>query len=134
MLKITNVNSAEYDLNGAIVFNVDAGDEFIGIRSTITGLSHYEYNDNILQAWLDEGNVPTEYVALPELPVDLVYEASALRKSRDELLRQTDFSQLGDAPLTDTQKTAYATYRQSLRDITSQSGWPTEVTFPTKPE
>ncbi len=134
MLKITNVNSAEYDLNGSIVFNVDAGDEFIGIKSKITGLSHYEYNDNILQAWLDEGNVPTEYVAPPAPSVDLVYEALVLRESRDELLRQTDFSQLADAPLTDTQKTAYVTYRQLLRDITSQSGWPSEVTFPTEPE
>ena len=134
MLKITNVNSAGYDLNGSIVFNVDAGDEFLGIRSTITGLSHYKYNDDILQAWLDEGNVPTKYVAPPDPPVDLIYEASVLRGSRDELLRQTDFSQLGDAPLTEAQKTTYATYRQSLRDITFQPGWPAEVTFPTKPE
>ena len=38
-----------------------------------------------------------------------------------------------DVPFTKAVKTAWATYRQSLRDITTQEGFPFTVTFPDKP-
>ena len=40
---------------------------------------------------------------------------------------------LGNAPLTAEQKEAWSTYRQALRDITSQAGFPDSVVFPTAP-
>jgi hypothetical protein len=51
------------------------------------------------------------------------------RQTRDDLLSETDFHALSDVTLT----TEMATYRQSLRDVTSQSGWPRTVAWPTKP-
>lgn len=46
------------------------------------------------------------------------------REERDHLLTATDWTQVPDSPLTDTQKTAWRTYRQSLRDLTTHSNWP----------
>lgn len=54
------------------------------------------------------------------------------RLSRDILLRDSDWTQFGDSPLSDSKKTEWATYRQSLRDLPAQSGFP-DVDMPTKP-
>ena len=52
---------------------------------------------------------------------------------RQRLLYATDWTQIPNGPLTPTQQEAWATYRQELRDITSQSGYPFNVIFPTPP-
>ena len=54
-------------------------------------------------------------------------------QQRDILLADSDWTQLADAPLTATKKAQWATYRQALRDIPSQPGYPGSVTWPTKP-
>ena len=41
-----------------------------------------------------------------------------LRMWRDRLLAESDWTQMPDSPLTDSKKTEWSTYRQSLRDIT----------------
>jgi hypothetical protein len=52
------------------------------------------------------------------------------REKRNILLRVTDWSAMPDSP---PQTTEMATYRQALRDVTTQSGFPSEVTWPTEP-
>jgi hypothetical protein len=42
-----------------------------------------------------------------------------IRKTRNQLLLESDWTQASDSPLTDAKKTAWATYRQSLRDVPS---------------
>jgi len=59
-----------------------------------------------------------------------------LRRLRKELLNDSDRTQLADAPLTDTKKAEWATYRQALRDmpITNESATSYEdIVWPTKP-
>jgi hypothetical protein len=60
-----------------------------------------------------------------------------VRKLRDYILKDTDWTQLPDVPLTPEQKTAWATYRQALRDITEGLDLTLEdyshVVFPTPP-
>ena len=56
-----------------------------------------------------------------------------VRQQRDILLADSDWTQLADAPLTATKKAQWATYRQALRDISSQPGYPGSVTWPTPP-
>lgn len=51
---------------------------------------------------------------------------------RKKLLAGTDWTQLPDVPI--STKTAWAAYRQELRDITTQAGYPTEITWPTPPQ
>ena len=57
-------------------------------------------------------------------------QASAVRKSRGDKLANSDWTQVADAPV---DKAVWATYRQALRDITTQSGFPWIVTWPDAP-
>jgi hypothetical protein len=57
-------------------------------------------------------------------------QAKNVREDRNIRLSDCDWTQLADAP---GDKTAWAAYRQSLRDITSQTGFPWDVNWPTKP-
>lgn len=43
--------------------------------------------------------------------------ASRNREKRNGLLRESDWTQMPDSPLTSEKKTEWATYRQSLRDL-----------------
>lgn len=58
------------------------------------------------------------------------FEAGLVRQARNEFLAETDVWGLSDYPTT-AEQTAY---RQALRDITDQAGFPTDITWPTKPE
>jgi hypothetical protein len=53
------------------------------------------------------------------------------RNKRDLLLSQSDWTQVADAPV---DKIAWATYRQELRDISAQTGFPWTIVWPTQPE
>ena len=53
---------------------------------------------------------------------------------RNSLLQQSDWTQIPNNPLTVEQQQAWAVYRQELRDITSQSGYPFNVIWPTPPQ
>lgn len=57
-------------------------------------------------------------------------QAKSVREDRNKRLAETDWTQLTDAPVNSA---AWGTYRQNLRNITEQSGFPWEVTWPTKP-
>ena len=56
--------------------------------------------------------------------------AMSIRITRNDILRGNDWTQLQDSPV---DSTPWATYRQELRDITTQVGFPTHVTWPTPP-
>jgi len=56
--------------------------------------------------------------------------SKTIRDDRNSRLAECDWTQLADAP---GDKEVWATYRQSLRDITSQSGFPWDVNWPAKP-
>lgn len=53
-----------------------------------------------------------------------------VRNQRNVLLTGSDWTQVADAPV---DKATWATYRQELRDITSQEGFPFNVIFPNPP-
>ncbi len=57
-------------------------------------------------------------------------QAQSVRSERTNKLSKTDWTQLNDAPV---DKAAWATYRQALRDVTAQSGFPWTVTWPDAP-
>lgn len=61
-------------------------------------------------------------------------EAEVVAK-RNQLLLESDWTELPLAQdrLTNNQKEAWLTYRQSLRDITTQQGFPWDPEWPTKP-
>ena len=57
-----------------------------------------------------------------------------IRKERNQLLGESDYLILADAPIDETQKQEWATYRQALRDIPQDYDNPDEVVYPTKPK
>lgn len=57
-------------------------------------------------------------------------QAMAVRQQRTEMLKNSDWTQVIDAPV---DQAAWAVYRQALRDITQQQGFPWEIDWPTIP-
>lgn len=57
--------------------------------------------------------------------------AAEILTTRRRLLTASDWTQLPDVPL--TTKAAWAAYRQALRDITDQPGYPLNVAWPQQP-
>lgn len=58
---------------------------------------------------------------------------TALRNERNRRLSASDWTQLPDVKLTETQKEAWAVYRQALRDITAELEEPSGVAWPSEP-
>jgi hypothetical protein len=56
--------------------------------------------------------------------------AFRLRAERNQLLTASDWTQVIDAPV---DQAAWAAYRQALRDLPQQAGFPTTITWPVKP-
>jgi hypothetical protein len=54
----------------------------------------------------------------------------AARHLRTKLLAASDWTQVVDAPV---DRAAWATYRQALRDITAQGGFPYNIVWPEPP-
>lgn len=57
-------------------------------------------------------------------------QSTSVRSERNEKLSATDWTQVADAPV---DKAAWATYRQALRNVPTQSGFPWTVTWPDAP-
>ena len=53
------------------------------------------------------------------------------RNKRDNLLQNSDWTQGADVPT--SIKSKWTDYRQKLRDVPAQSGFPDTVTWPTEP-
>lgn len=56
--------------------------------------------------------------------------ATRVRFMRSERLKASDWTQAPDAPV---DKQAWALYRQALRDVTTQPGFPHDVVWPNQP-
>ena len=61
-------------------------------------------------------------------------QESQVRGQRNYMLFQCDWTRLDDVLLTESQRAAWATYRQALRDITAQPEFPWTVNWPVQPE
>ncbi len=59
--------------------------------------------------------------------------AAAVRATRDKLLAETDWIVIKNLELNQNVPGIWEVYRQNLRDIPSQAGFPHEITWPTKP-
>ena len=68
---------------------------------------------------------------LPEPEPEPVDPAVEARANRGALLSSSDWTQVADAPV---DQAAWAAYRSLLRDVPQQSGFPADITWPTKPE
>lgn len=75
--------------------------------------------------------VRVENKTAEDLAADVAAESARVRSTRNRLLAESDWTQVLDAPV---DRAAWANYRQALRDVTLQAGFPSNVTWPSKPE
>ena len=71
-----------------------------------------------------------EQLAAMQLEQDKVQRAQETRQQRNQKLKDSDWTQVADAPV---DQAAWATYRQALRDIPQQNGFPTKTEWPAEP-
>ena len=96
--------------------------------------------DQWVQAWVEQdmfADTTVDDVTTTKAEHEAAYQArldadaaAAVRSRRDELLAEKDWMGLSDV----TMSSDWATYRQALRDVPSQSGFPHDITWPEKPE
>lgn len=90
------------------------------------------------ETYLDEQNIARyRWTQTPKTGEDLVIATQdkwdSIRSQRNEILSKSDFTQLADAPMTSEKKTEWATYRQAMRNITTQTD-PFNITWPVSPD
>ncbi len=62
------------------------------------------------------------------------FVSSSAKITRNDLLYRSDWTQIANNPLTPELQQQWAVYRQQLRDITGQSGYPFNIVWPTPPQ
>lgn len=110
---------------------------FEGPQETGGTVYQYSQRDGVEQI---SGNWYTKYILGPVFASaedEAAYKATkdaeqsaSVRTSRNDKLAQCDWTQLADST---ADKPAWATYRQALRDVTVQEGFPWNVTWPVEP-
>ena len=108
-----NITNAQFTAIGSITALID------GVQMSIpadAGNLHYA-------AMLGQGITPAEYV-------EPAPTADQVRAKRDSLLTESDWTQVMDAPV---DQAAWASYRQALRDVPNQAGFPENTTWPVEP-
>jgi hypothetical protein len=91
-------------------------------------------NINQVNPTLISGKWVMTWAVTPATPEEITErteaKATEVRQQRNELLSACDWTQLPDSP---ADHEAWATYRQELRDVTSQAGFPWDVVWPEAP-
>jgi hypothetical protein len=84
-----------------------------------------EVSDEVEQGWIYDGETFS-----PPVKVELDL-AMAERDARNQKLVATDWTQLPDVP--EATRNAYTAYRQALRDVPAQEGFPNDIVWPVAP-
>jgi hypothetical protein len=84
--------------------------------------------DQAKQCWVQVFTVRD--MTLNEVQQRNEIQADQIREERNMLLAKSDWTQLADSA---ADKVAWASYRQALRDIPSQAGFPLEINWPDQP-
>lgn len=90
-----------------------------------------EAPDEVTHWWTYDG---TAFAAPAQPSQDEVVakKIADARAERNRLLSETDWTQAKDVP--DSVSTKWAAYRQALRDVPQQAGFPDNIQWPSKPE
>ena len=92
---------------------------------------------NANNCYIDEITQPDDVVRqfqIKEIPAPTDEElAQQIRAKRNSLLSQTDYLMMSDYPINDDNRKLIKEYRQALRDIPEQSGFPRTIAWPEKP-
>lgn len=114
------INQPITNFHGVTAYSPTPIPSYDGLRQTVKEVAPV----NGQQQWVIE--------ALPQSAVDqnLQNLAASVRAQRNQMLAETDWTQLPDSPVS---AAAWANYRQALRDVTAQQGFPENIQWPAKP-
>ena len=113
-----------------------------------TGGDHYQYSmrsgvEQIEDKWYTKYVLGPIFRDTPEATAaeqEAAYKARLdteqgvrIRADRNTRLAACDWTQVADAPFDDAGKAEWAAYRQALRDVSSQEGFPWSVEWPEEP-
>lgn len=101
-------------------------------------LSQQHWYDLVSDEWVHVGVRPNSHAYwdkdIPGWNWDRELLLNDIRKQRNILLAQSDWTQLPDAPISEEEKQSWSQYRQTLRDLIDNLGDPsciTDVDWPT---
>ena len=97
-----------------------------GVEHVISIAPNVDMNLQDLKAAI----APDAVSITPYTPPTTTALAAKARDERNDLLAASDWTQVADAPV---DQAAWATYRQALRDITAQAGFPEQINWPEAP-
>lgn len=123
ILRVVNTNEIDSQ--------VGQGESFI--EGEFDDVSYYIENDAAVQIPPQPSQysifdfTTKQWVLNPDLA------SSDVLTARNKLLFSTDWTQIPNNPLTSERQAEWATYRQELRDIPQQSGYPYNVVWPVAP-
>ena len=119
------------DLLGVVVSHTSMTPHDIEMRELVKKFSqvegYREKRDEDLAWSVEKIPEPTEEEKLENAKKEV-------RSRRDSLIRETDFLLMADYPISDEERKQVEDYRQKLRDLPSQVGFPFDVSYPDKPD
>lgn len=120
-----DVTRAWFESSGNVCMESDTEPEFF----TRWVYTPDDSPDNVASKDADVGDIA---IYLTDAEYDTVLAASA-RQKRDRLIAATDYLVTPDYPIESDRLAKVKIYRQALRDIPEQSGFPRTITWPEKP-
>jgi len=113
--------------------NLNIGEGETSVEGRFSDEFYYVKNNEIKE-YPDKPDYPVVFNSqTEEWDRDDVSWWDAIRYERNNLLLQSDWTQVLDSPLSDSKKAEWATYRQNLRDLPADSD-PSNISYPNKPE
>lgn len=104
---------------------VDGSDDNDGIISKLTKEAYINNKIEIQSGKEITTNDESEFV---------VNKSEEIRSIRKQLLFETDFYMIQDYPISEEDRNLIKIYRQALRDVPQQSGFPENVVWPIVPD
>ena len=136
--KVTKVGDYRTVFSNTSFTAAGPSDEFLAENNAMRVKASLPYDSNTeklvtCEPYIDGDWVYTvcvEPLSAEELQARTDAKAAAVRQDRNRRLTNCDWTQLPDSPV---DAAPWATYRQELRDITAQAGFPWDVVWPEEP-
>lgn len=129
-------NNAKIEVIGTVERTVQShtpeGKQAYAVFADGTKIKLWPYNK---QKYAVGQTVIMKQYKIVEIPAPTTEEVAAqVRSQRDAMIAETDYLMMSDYPISAEDKALIETYRQALRDITEQEGFPSNVQWPVAPQ